>query len=67
MRRRGRPGDGRPLPYGWTPTGHVLGVVAAHDRAVRLFPPARAVAGRPPLLALTVCCTTGGLALLPAA
>lgn len=48
-------------------TGHVLGVVAAHDRAVRLFPPARAVAGQLPLLALMVCYTVGGLTLLLAA
>ncbi|WP_225794830.1 hypothetical protein [Streptomyces aculeolatus] len=48
-------------------TGHVLGVVAAHDRAVRLFPAARAVAGQLPLLALMVCYTVGGLTLLLAA
>ncbi|MFJ7156867.1 hypothetical protein ACIQUQ_18210 [Streptomyces sp. NPDC101118] len=45
-------------------TGHVLGVVAAHDRSVRLFPPARAVAGQLPLLALMITYTTGGLTLL---
>nr|WSW70109.1 hypothetical protein OG461_30125 [Streptomyces sp. NBC_00995] len=44
--------------------GHVLGVVAAHDRSVRLFPPGRAVAGQLPLLALMVAYTIGGLALL---
>ncbi|MFF7299197.1 hypothetical protein [Streptomyces sp. NPDC008265] len=44
--------------------GHVLGVVAAHDRSVRLFPPARAVAGQLPLLALMVMYTLGGLCLL---
>ncbi|MEU6213740.1 hypothetical protein ABZ891_28075 [Streptomyces sp. NPDC047023] len=44
--------------------GHVLGVVAAHDRSVRLFPPARAVAGQLPLLALMVTYTLGGLSLL---
>ncbi|THA74325.1 hypothetical protein E6R60_21145 [Streptomyces sp. A0642] len=44
--------------------GHVLGVVAAHDRSVRLFPPGRAVAGQLPLLVLMVAYTTGGLALL---
>lgn len=44
--------------------GHTVGVVAAHDRAVRLFPPARAVAGQVPLLVLMVCYTTGGLTLL---
>lgn len=45
-------------------TGHVLGVVAAHDRSVRLFPPARAVAGQLPLLALMITYTVGGLSLL---
>ncbi|MFD7861241.1 hypothetical protein [Streptomyces sp. NPDC059783] len=45
-------------------TGHVLGVVAAHDRSVRLFPPGRAVAGQLPLLVLMVAYTCGGLALL---
>jgi hypothetical protein len=44
--------------------GHVLGVVAAHDRSVRLFPPARAVAGQLPLLALMIAYTVGGLTLL---
>ncbi|MEU9235876.1 hypothetical protein [Streptomyces subrutilus] len=45
-------------------TGHVLGVVAAHDRSVRLFPPAKAVAGQLPLLALMITYTLGGLSLL---
>ncbi|MEU3064933.1 hypothetical protein AB0P12_22030 [Streptomyces subrutilus] len=45
-------------------TGHVLGVVAAHDRSVRLFPPAKAVAGQLPLLALMITYTLGGLTLL---
>ncbi|WP_241845989.1 hypothetical protein [Streptomyces sp. MJM1172] len=45
-------------------TGHVLGVIAAHDRAVRLFPPARAVAGQLPLLALMITYTIGGIGLL---
>ncbi|OKK14657.1 hypothetical protein AMK16_30485 [Streptomyces sp. CB00455] len=45
-------------------TGHVLGVVAAHDRSVRLFPPAKAVAGQLPLLALMITYTVGGLSLL---
>lgn len=47
--------------------GHVVGVVAAHDRAVRLMPPERAVAGQVPLLILMVCYTLGGLGLLFAA
>ncbi|CAM5708871.1 hypothetical protein SCALM49S_05307 [Streptomyces californicus] len=44
--------------------GHVLGVVAAHDRSVRLFPPGRAVAGQLPLLILMITYTVGGLSLL---
>ncbi len=44
--------------------GHVLGVVVAHDRAVRLFPRARAVAGQLPLLVLMVALTCLGLFLL---
>ncbi|GAA3445550.1 hypothetical protein [Planomonospora venezuelensis] len=47
--------------------GHVAGVVAAHDRSVRLFAPARAVAGQIPLLVLMICYTVGGLTLLFAA
>lgn len=47
--------------------GHVAGVVAAHDRSVRLLPPARAVAGQIPLFVLMVCYTVGGLTLLLAA
>ncbi|MFK0048269.1 hypothetical protein ACIQU4_30105 [Streptomyces sp. NPDC090741] len=45
-------------------TGHVLGVIAAHDRSVRLFPPARAVTGQLPLLALMITFTIGGVGLL---
>ncbi len=48
-------------------TGHVLGVVLAHDRAVRLLPRRRALAGQLPLLALMVVYTVGGLSLLFAA
>lgn len=47
-------------------TGHVLGVVAAHDRAVRLQPPERAVSGQIPLLVLMITYTLGGLGLLVA-
>lgn len=46
--------------------GHVLGVVAAHDRAVRLFEPRTAVAGQIPLMGLMVVLTVGGLTLLAA-
>jgi hypothetical protein len=71
---------GRPLATGWVqPTfvatfqvcaivvGHVLGVVLAHDRAIALFPRAKAVAGQIPLLCLMVLFTVGGLLLLFAA
>jgi hypothetical protein len=44
--------------------GHVLGVVVAHDRAVSLFPRARAVLGQVPLLVLMVTLTCTGLFLL---
>lgn len=45
-------------------TGHVLGVISAHDRAVRLFEPRLAVAGQAPMLVLMVIVTIGGLILL---
>ncbi|WP_270886510.1 hypothetical protein [Pedococcus sp. 5OH_020] len=45
-------------------TGHVLGVVLAHERAVALFPRRAAVLGQVPLLALMVGYTVGGLTLL---
>ncbi|MBC9715382.1 hypothetical protein H9Y04_22800 [Streptomyces sp. TRM66268-LWL] len=44
--------------------GHVLGVVAAHDRAVRLLPPEKAIVGQLPLFALMIAYTLGGLGLL---
>jgi hypothetical protein len=44
--------------------GHVLGVIVAHDRAVKLFPHSRAVVGQIPLLVLMVTLTCGGLFLL---
>lgn len=45
-------------------TGHVLGVISAHDRAVRLLPRRYAVVGQLPLLVLMVLYTVGGLTLL---
>ena len=45
-------------------TGHVLGVVLAHERAVTLFQRRVAVIGQVPLLALMVGYTCGGLLLL---
>ena len=45
-------------------TGHVLGVVAAHDRAVGLLPRRHQVIGQLPLLAAMVLYTYAGLYLL---
>ena len=45
-------------------TGHVLGVIAAHDRAVRLFEPRTAISGQVPLMVLMVIVTITGLTLL---
>jgi hypothetical protein len=47
--------------------GHIAGAIAAHDRAVRLFPPQVAQLGQLPLLLLMVGYTTLGLTLLFAA
>ncbi len=48
-------------------TGHLLGVVAAHDRAVRLFRGPAAMLAQLPLLNVMVGYTVGGLFLLFAA
>ena len=45
-------------------TGHVLGVIAAHDRAVRLLPRRHQLTGQLPLLLVMVFYTAGGLYLL---
>ncbi|MFC5177451.1 hypothetical protein [Nocardioides taihuensis] len=47
--------------------GHVLGVIAAHDRAVRLLPRRHQLTGQLPLLAAMIIFTVGGLYLLFAA
>jgi hypothetical protein len=47
--------------------GHIVGVFAAHDRAVALLPAKRALIGQLPLLLLMVFYTVGGLTLLFAA
>jgi hypothetical protein len=44
--------------------GHVLGVVAAHDRAVKLLPRRHQLTGQLPLLVAMVMFTAGGLYLL---
>ena len=45
-------------------TGHLLGVVAAHDRAIKLLPLRHQLTGQLPLLAVMVFYTVGGLFLL---
>ena len=45
-------------------TGHVLGVFAAHDRAVRIFPHRQALVGQVPMMVLMIGYTFGGLSLL---
>jgi hypothetical protein len=45
-------------------TGHVLGVVLAHDRTIALADRRRAVLAQLPVLALMVFYTVGGLTLL---
>lgn len=47
--------------------GHVLGVIAAHERAVRILPPRHQLTGQLPLLFAMVAFTAGGLYLLFAA
>ena len=44
--------------------GHVLGVVAAHDRAMRVLPAGRRLSGQVPLLLVMVGFTVSGLYLL---
>lgn len=47
--------------------GHVLGVIAAHERAVRVLPRTHQVTGQLPMLMAMIAFTTGGLYLLFAA
>jgi hypothetical protein len=47
--------------------GHVLGVIAAHDRAVHLLPRKHQLTGQLPILVAMICFTAGGLYLLFAA
>jgi hypothetical protein len=42
----------------------VLGVISAHDRAVRMLPTSAAVRGQLPLLVVMIVYTVGGLLLL---
>ena len=48
-------------------TGHILGVLLAHEKALRLMPARRAVAGQLPMLVVMVAYTVAGLYLLFAA
>lgn len=45
-------------------TGHVLGVIAAHDKAIEVLPRRHQVTGQLPLLLAMVLYTLGGLYLL---
>jgi len=47
--------------------GHVLGVVAAHDRAIKILPKRHQLTGQLPLLVAMIAFTVGGLYLLFAA
>ena len=55
------------LKVGAVVLGHVLGVVAAHDRAVKILPLRHQVTGQLPLLFAMIAFTVGGLYLLFAA
>ena len=47
--------------------GHVVGVIAAHDRAIHLLPKQHQLTGQLSLLVAMICFTAGGLYLLFAA
>ena len=47
--------------------GHVVGVIAAHDRALTVLPAKHRITGQLPLLVAMVAFTVGGLYLLFAA
>ena len=44
--------------------GHVVGVIAAHERAIKLLPKKHQLTGQLPLLAAMIAFTVGGLYLL---
>ena len=44
--------------------GHVLGIICAHEQAVRLLPPDRALLGQLPMLLVMIGYTCAGLVLL---
>ncbi|MFZ2504219.1 MAG: hypothetical protein WAW88_16285 [Nocardioides sp.] len=45
-------------------TGHVLGVISAHDRSLEVLPISQQIRGQLPLLVVMICFTVGGLYLL---
>ena len=55
------------IKVGAVVVGHVLGVIAAHERAVRVLPKQHQVTGQLPMLLAMVAFTVGGLYLLFAA
>ncbi len=59
-----RPGLVAILKVAFVLTGHILGVIAAHDRAVRVLPERSAVSGQLAMLAVMLVYTVGGLLLL---
>ena len=59
-----RPGLLATLKVGSVLAGHVLAVVAAHDRAVRVLPERSTLVGQLAMLVLMVVYTVGGLLLL---
>jgi hypothetical protein len=59
-----RPGLVAGLKVALVVAGHLVAVVAAHDRAVRVLPAHRAVAGQLAMLAVMLGYTVGGLLLL---
>ena len=52
------------IKVGAVVTGHILGIVAAHDRAMQLLPRRHQLTGQLGLLFVMICYTTGGLFLL---
>lgn len=52
------------IKVGLVLTGHILAVIAAHDRALAILPASRRTSGQLAMLVLMVCYTFGGLYLL---
>ena len=52
------------IKVGFVLTGHILAVIAAHDRALAILPEPRRMSGQLAMLVLMVCYTFGGLYLL---